>query len=248
MKSVVALLLTICMIIGNANVTFAAVASQNSFIDPRINWLEEAADHVETVENGKLYTIDQLNAVFLVSPQEDGSIKLVVDEGSLHNVAVIDANYNIYLNGKKVEIVYDQTDISTEVVPKNVSGWSVKDTPSYGQPSEYTTYKGSGSTRDIALNQALATIGAGILAGIIAKHFKLSGTDCIKTATSIISAFTSSYTTSLSCKTRITYHKDSAGGWKDGKYCEKHTTTWYEKKDYEGRTTVTANYHCRYLI
>lgn len=248
MESVVVLALVVCLIVTNSNIAFAASAKQQTVIDPRIEHLVERADQVEMTEEGVICTFYDSNTTILILSKTDGELQLIIDEGEQHNIITIDAEDNLYLNGKKIEIGDHYVDELARDLERNVTGWSYKTTPGYGSPSDYSVYHRSYSERDIGLNQTLASISVGVLAQVIAARYNLPYSNCISIASQILRAFGSSYTQYLSYKTIVTFHKDSAGGWKDGNYCEKHTTTWYENRDFTGATTTTVEYHCRHLV
>lgn len=238
----------VCLIVANYNVTFADTVEENSKIDTRMEAVVREADKIEILESGTRYTFDEFNSTILASIEENGVLKLVVDEGICHDIVEIDKDANVYLNGIKVKVFYEQVDEYTEGETRNVSGWHYRETPGYGKASEYTTYKSSTSCRDIQLGQTLVSLSVTALMIVLGQYYPAAGQIGTITA-GIIAAFGTSYTKNLSYKTRITWHKDSAGGWNTGgEYCEQHTTTWYTGKDFTGQTTTTVDYRCKYII
>lgn len=240
-KTIGVAILTACLLVMNGDSIYAKKICTDLQSDTILETLANKADMVENVDSGWKYTFNDLNSTILAS-KEKGILKLICNQENLCNVVEIDQDNCVYLDGKLVTV--------TETInngERSTSGWQYRATPIYGNASDYTIYHTTTSCRDIQLQQQLINISEAALMVVLVAYIPAAGV-IGEIVVSVKSAYINSYTTHLSCKTRITYHKDSADGWKDSMYCEKHVITWYENKDFSGKTVQTTHYEARMMI
>ena len=245
-KMIGVMVLALSLILANGYNCYAGESINDLLLDARLITLnlDNKADQVEVTGSNVKYTFDDWNATIFAFVEND-VLKLVCNEKNICNIIEINQQGQLYLDGTYVTTM-------TENVPQNnnarmLTGWQYRETPSYGKANEYTVYYTTTSCRDIKLQQNLADISIAALAVVLTSYYPAAAS-ITSLATTIKTAFVDSYTTSLSCKTVIKYHKDSASGWKNGMYCEKHSVTWYENKDFSGRKTYSTHYESRTMV
>lgn len=249
-KLLVSLSLIICVSMTSITTVSASVESDIDVRDNRFEYLFYNADRVEEREDGTLYTFNELNSTVLKFSDENKGTTLIIKEGEIQDVLKIDQDNNIYLNGQKVEITY-QDSVYAENLNESHTRAGVKyteqDKPSFGKPEDYTVFLKSDQRADIQFSQAIGTITITTILGVIGIFYPGIGFTA-SVAAAIKGAFDAKNTKNLSCKMRHTLNKNYPSGWYHGMYCEQITTTWYASKNYQGATTVTKHYKTGYII
>lgn len=241
LKKLISLLLGICIVVVNST-TVSVAHSEEVTVDKAyeqsLSFLMEA-DKIENTSNGTMYTFNELDSRILKT-ESNNWVKLEITEKDKHNTIILDEIGNLFLDGNKIEITYENENLE----PIRRTGgihYYYSANPIYGSSSEYTHYVKKQNVSDIPLQQSISSLTVGALATIIGfLYAPLSAP--LSVASTLISAFSVTKTKSLSCQSKIYTHKVYTTGNTPSGYCEKKSTRWFSKTDYRGESTVTTEF------
>ena len=209
-------------------------------VSSNIDSLFSNSDNIKETKAGTIYYIDSQNSTVLKTI-ENNCIKLkITEEGFSDAIITIDEFNNIYLNGNKIQITYDELDSPNENIIKPLLNVRYYESNT-GTPSQYTVLAKTEKIADINLKTEIAKLSATALFSVV-KLLVPELNFTLEIASNILEAYIDTKTKHLSSIIKHYYKKGSPGGWYMGSFAEKLVTTWYSQKNYKGKKHVSIHY------
>lgn len=212
-----------------------------------VDYLEDACIDGEKV----VYTYNLPNnveSVIAMSELADGSKKIDITEGNLHNELIITENQQLYLDGFEVK--------TTENVIEPRAGSSTYDveTCPYGSASDYTVYKGVETETNAEIGDYIENVTISglaltisILAGIYVPVAGVQASIAYGLAQALITSGRDNNpkSTNLSWKIKRYYYKTGNFAVSGTLCVQKMVGEFYPDADYEGDVVNKTYYNCK---
>lgn len=180
----------------------------------------------------------------VMNTKENGDVEIKITEGDLSNTLLFTKDNKVFLDGNKVTIEGESSEVKKQVQPRDRSIWTTKDCP-YGSKSDYSHYVDDVSIKNLGLESSIAELTAVAFSILIGAYSFFAG--CTTAVADYIIKQLIKYdneTTHLSMEGKEYYHKNGYG-LPNGIYAKRVTGKWYTKTDFKGNSVSMTVYNCK---